>query len=54
MNSLLHGLKDKAYGMNDQLVEQSDRLNYIKDQLVDSTDYIQKQNLDMKKINWNC
>lgn len=54
INSLLHSLKDKAYGMNDQLVEQADRLNSIKEQMLDSTDYIQKQNIDLKKINWNC
>lgn len=51
MTSILHSLKNKAFIMNDQLIEQAHRIDYLKEQMLDSNDYVQKQSLDMKKMN---
>ena len=48
---LIHSLKDKAYTMNDQLVEQAGLLDHIHTHTIESTDRVEEQNLEMKKIN---
>jgi hypothetical protein len=37
--------------MNDQLVEQADRLDQISERMKESTDHIEEQTIDMKKLN---
>lgn len=50
IDCLIHILKDKAYTINDQLVEQAGILDQIQDHMMVSTDHVQEQTIDMKKI----
>ena len=50
IDSLIHHLKDKAYTINDQLVEQASLLDHIHTHTIKSTDRVEEQNLEMKKI----
>jgi hypothetical protein len=50
MDHLLRNLKDKAYIMNDQLAGQTEMLSHINQHMNESTDHIQQQNIDIRKI----
>ena len=50
IDHLIHTLKDKAYTINDQLVEQAGILDQIHDHMIESTDHVEEQTGDMKKI----
>jgi len=47
---IILSLKDRAYIINDQLTEQAETIDHLHESMIVSTDHIQEQNLDMKKL----